>query len=204
MKRAASILTICAGCLFGQSAPAPNTVTVTASRTANLQPDQVVFRVAVDGPLDSTRDDALNALQGSGITAANFANVGEVQQYLQSGKTQNFLEWSFTLAVPIANTKTTIGLLTAVQQSNAKQSNNLSISFGLQGTQVSPQPCSLADLISDARTQAQQMATAAGKGLGSVLAISSSTSGASSAAVFSASPSIPNCTMTVKFQLTGF
>lgn len=188
----------------------PNSVTVTASRANAAQPDQVIFYVRVDGPLTITQSDALSALQGSGIAQANFSSVSTVQQYgppTQQSTTQ--LEWTFTLPVAFTDMKSTVGLLSAVQKSNAQKKNGLTISFGVQGTQTSPQAqqsqtCSISDLMSDARAQAQKMASAAGKGVGDVLAVSGSTSTTAPGTLAASPIPVPGCSLTVKFQLTGF
>jgi DNA-binding MurR/RpiR family transcriptional regulator len=49
-----------------------DTVTVTASQTVNLQPDQVLFAVSVTTPINASLDDVLAALKGSGITIVTF------------------------------------------------------------------------------------------------------------------------------------
>jgi uncharacterized protein YggE len=171
-----------------------SSVTVTASRTTNLQPDQVVFGVTVTTPLTGTRDDALNALGGSGITLANLTGVITTTLYPQTnvGSPQTVLQWTFSLPVSISDMKTTVALLSSVAQGLAKKNNGLSISFGVQATQVSAQlqqsmPCPVAGLISDARAQAQTMAGAANINLGSILAMSSPTSAGAT------------CSLTVKF-----
>ena len=191
----------------------PNSVTVTASRASTLQPDQIVFSIAVDTGMEATRDDVASALQPAGITLANFSSVNTVQR--QSGAV---LEWGFGLAVPIANMKSTVTLLTGLQQSLAQKKGGFTMSFSVQGTQVSQQaqqsqPCSVSDLISDARAQAQKMASAAGVSLGPILALSTSTStpapgGDAFAAGYYYQSSVysnpPACSMTVKFALGGF
>ena len=105
--------------------------------------------------------------------------------------------------------KSTIGLLSAVQASNAKKNNGTSIAFAVQGTQYSAQAiqaqqCAAADLLADARAQAQKLASAAGKTVGSVLAISGSSQATPTSAVISSATYLPSCSMTVKFQLAGF
>ncbi len=210
VKRAIFLLPFFVGAAAAQLTS--NSVTVTASRNTSPQPDQVVFRVAVDGPLDTTRDAAIAALDGSGITAANFAGVGTVQQYdPQAQKALTLIEWTFSLPVAISDMKSTIGLLSAVQKSNAQKNNGLTISFSVSGMQVSPkvlqaQTCSLADLISDARAQAQKMASAAGVSLGTILALSGASLATTDAAasLFSAPVYQPVCSLTVKFALGGF
>ena len=82
---------------FAQSSP--NSITVTASRTNNPQPDQVVFQGTVTSPLTTSRDDAIAALQGSGIGLANFSGVSTTQTY--NGKQYvTSLQWNFTLTAP--------------------------------------------------------------------------------------------------------
>ena len=53
-----------------------NSVTVSATRSMTQQPDQVLFGVTVQSGLNTSLDDVVAALQGSGITAANFSAVG--------------------------------------------------------------------------------------------------------------------------------
>ncbi|HTS66957.1 MAG TPA: SIMPL domain-containing protein [Candidatus Acidoferrales bacterium] len=193
---------------FGQ-----NSVTVTATRPANIQPDQVLLGVDVLTAMDATRDDVLSALQGSIVTAASLSGVRTVQQYVSNGAqsqaVQN-LDWSFTLTAPLANFSSTLTQLTALQQAVAQKKNGMSVSFSVQGTQVSAQAqqsqtCSTADLLTDARAQAQKMAAAAGAGLGNVLAMSGATvSQPAGGALFSSPIAAPLCSMTVKFALTGF
>ncbi|HEY2016531.1 MAG TPA: SIMPL domain-containing protein, partial [Bryobacteraceae bacterium] len=141
-------------------------MTVTASRNINLPPDQIVFAISVYSGLDATRDDIVAALQGTGITAANFAGVSTLQgsQWFSGSS----LEWRFSLPVALSSMKSTIAQLSAAQASMAKNNGGLSMSFSAQGTQISPQAmqsqvCAPADLIADARAQAQKLASAAGQ-----------------------------------------
>ena len=201
-----------------------NSVTVTASRGASVQADQAVFGVFVDSGLNTSLDDVLAALQGSGITVANFSGVSENAAILLFSGQPNpapppMLEWVFGLSVPLSKLKDTFASLTALQMNIAKKNNGLSLTFRVQGTQVSPQllqqqTCSLPDLIADARAQAEKLATAAGLHVGSVLAMSSFTSATVPSSVvpvisgigfFSAAPVAPPvCSATVKFALLRF
>src|SRR5216683_3075971 len=124
-----------------------NSITVIASRNANLQADQAVFGVAVTSGLTASFEDVLGALQGSGITLANFTGVSSppspgVFSLPVIGITPiapaPSLQWSFTLAVPLSKIKDTIATLTTVQQNVAKKNNGLSVTFQVQGSQVSP------------------------------------------------------------------
>jgi hypothetical protein len=199
------VLLLPAALVFGQG----GSLTVTASRSANLQPDQVVFGVSVDSALDVTREQVLAAVQGAGITLANFTSVSTVQRYQTTNQqTQLLLEWSFSLPVALSSMKSTIGLMSAVQTSIATAGNGLALSFSIQGTQVSAQlqqsqTCSLADLISDARAQGAKMAGAAGMSLGAIQAMSSATViNSPSSQWFNTGP--PACSLTVKFALGAF
>ncbi len=185
--------------LFGQ-----NSITVTASRTASTPADLVAFNVEVLTDLESSRDEVLSTLQGSMLTAANFFSVRTVQQYLrETYETVNYLDWTFVLTAPIGNFKSTTSQLTALQQTVAEKKPGMSLSFSVQGTQISSQAaqaltCSTSDLIADARAQAQKMAAAAGAAIGSVLAMSGMTASPGSAPYLT-----PFCSLTVKFALAG-
>lgn len=201
-----------------------NFITVTASRnTTSTQPDQAVFGVQVNSGIDTSLDDVIAALQGSGITIANF--VGLNTNFLAI--TQNpvsvpvpaqllqALAWSFRFAAPLTKMKDTVTTLSALQQSIAKKNPGLTLSFSVQGTQSSgqsQQACSLSDLLSDARTQAQKLASGAGVTVGNILAMSSPTgltvggfAGVSPLGALTAPvPSLSACTLTVKFALLRF
>jgi uncharacterized protein YggE len=109
--------------------------------------------------------------------------------------------------------KDTAALLSNLQQNIAKKNNGLSMSFRIQGTQVSQeltqsQPCVLQDLIADARSQAQKLADAADVYVGPVLALSGSTStvsGSTSNILPGTFAQIyvpyPTCSVSVKFTL---
>jgi uncharacterized protein YggE len=200
-----------------------NSITVSASNNANLQPDQAVFSVTVVSSITSGLDDVLAALQGSGITAANLTGVSTQSQsiaILSNGPPPTpapTLGWTFSLPVPLTNTKATVATLTTVQQNIANLNNGMTLSFNIVGTQVSQQlaqsqTCSLSALIASATTQAQNLANASSLTLGSILALSSATSSVGSATqgvvevgafVSTLSSAIPPpCAVTVRFNVT--
>ena len=210
-------LVMSASLAFGQIDS--NAVTVTASRNANLQPDQVLFGVGVTSGLNVSLDDVVAALAGSGITVANFSSVSSQQGIpaFNPGSVVTppplMLQWTFALPASLSKLKDTAATLTTVQQNIAKKNAGLTMSFSVQGTQVSQQlqqsqPCVVADLIADARVQAQKLADAAGLALGQILALSSpvsSIAGSNSASLASfligVQPPLSICAVTVKFAL---
>jgi len=210
-------LVLSASLAFGQIDS--NAVTVTASRNASLQPDTVLFGVTVTSGFNTGLDDVIAALAGSGITAANFSSLSSPQVIpgFSPGTgiitlpptVQPMLQWNFTLPVPLSKLKDTSTTLTNIQQGFAKKNAGLTMSFSVQGTQVSQQlqqsqPCVVSDLLADAHAQAQKLADAAGLTLGQILALSSSTSsttGSSNSGIFSVLPSLSICAATVKYAL---
>jgi uncharacterized protein YggE len=206
MLKSGSVLVLLSFCAlaFGQSVT--NSITVSASNSANLQPDQAIFAVSVESGANTGLDDVLTALQGSGITAANFSGISTAQQTLTcvgTPSTSLMLSWTFSLPVAIANIKATVASLTTLQQNIGKQNNGLSLSFSLAGTQISQQlaqsqTCSLPALITSATTQAQNLAAVGGLTLGSIQAISSSTSNF----VASLYATAPTCAITVTFNVS--
>ena len=202
-----------------------NSVTVGATRSMTQQPDQVLFGVTVQSGLSTSLDDVVAALQGSGITAANFSGISMGPVLVFTGNpipappvspiAAPPLQWVFALPAPLAKIKDTIATLTALQKSIARQNNGLTLSFSVQGSQVSAQlqqsqVCPTSDLLADARAQAQKLANAAGLTLGTVLAMSSGTSTSGSVGfvtsvpsfLLASSPSV--CSMTVKFALLRY
>jgi uncharacterized protein YggE len=208
-RRVTLVLSLLPALCLAQTGP-DHTVTVTASRNSNIAPDQAVFNVAVTSPVTSSRDDIVAALQGSGVTAANFTSVYTSTQPGPSGRgAQDVLQWNFQLVAPLSSLKNTVAQLTSQQRTIAQKNNGISLSFGVAGAQTSPQAlaganCAPADLIADARAQAQKMASAAGLTLGSVVGVSSTSVATPAEALFSSAIYQPACSLTVKFALTGF
>ena len=112
----------------------------------------------------------------------------------------------------------------ALQQAIAKANNGLTLSFYISGLQVSDalaqlQTCPFADLISDARAQAQKLAQAAGLSAGPILSINAGGSAATPPLTASAidavlslslllgsveAPAPSGCALVVKFQLLRY
>lgn len=204
-----------ASLVFGQLDS--DTVTIQASRYANLRPDQVVFSVSVTASSNTSLDQIVAALANSGITtASNFVGV--------TGGTDNQspLQWLFSLAAPLAKIKATVASLTALQQSIAQNNSGITLSFQVQGSQVSSdlfqsQVCAAKDLVADAQTQAQNVAVAAGLAIGPIVAISD---GSSAAGTFTFTapvsrlgdfsglswfnPTPPGCYLEIKFKLLRY
>ena len=201
-----------------------NSITVSASRNVSLQPDQAIFAVSVQAGISTSLDEIVAALQGSGITAANFSGFSAQPQLCPAlgcgPSTLTTLQWTFTLLVPLTKTKDTVASLTALQQSIAKLNNGMTLSFSIAGTQVSQQlvqsqTCSIPALVADATAQAQTLAAAGGMTLGAIVAMSSVTSNfvANPPALFvsgsfasfgGTGPVAPPCAITVKFNTTRY
>lgn len=141
-----------------------DTITIEASRQVNLQPDQIVFSVQVLAPKTAGLDEVLAKVAGTGIAAADLTSV-------YNSSNDNF-SWVFSLPVPVSQAGATATVLTRLQQQSQR-----TVQFYAQETRVSPalqqsQGCSQANLVSDARTQAQNLAAATGFSVGPVLAVS--------------------------------
>lgn len=201
-----------------------NTLTVSASRTLpGLQPDQAVFAVYVNSPLDASLDDVVAALAGAGISAANLSGVsgggGSTTSTTTTTTTGNpSIQWTFTLTVPLSKLGSTIAALNATPASSPIQVNYSvysQVSQALQASQQCPYPL----LVADAQGQAQKLAAAAGAGVGPILWVSDGSVGtpgvlnvvpAERVGYFASSiggilatpqPATP-CTMTVQFSLS--
>jgi uncharacterized protein YggE len=217
MRRIAPVLLlVCCSLAFAQLDS--NSITVSATNNAALQPDQAVFAVSVTSPFTTGLDNVATALAGSGITATNLTGVTT-----QPGvcaelpcNAPSMLVWLFSVTSPLTNTQATVASLTTLQQNIAKANSGLTLSFSIAGAAVSQQlaqsqNCSLPSLITSATTQAQALAAAAGLQLGAILALASSTSSAlSSSQLVAAGPYVstilssvpPPCGVTVKFNVT--
>jgi uncharacterized protein YggE len=191
-----------------------HTLTISATRRVNIQPDEVVFGLSVSSATATSLDQVVAALSGLGITSANLTGVG-------NNNDPKTVQWSFRLATPLSSLSATIASLAKLKQTIGQNNSGLTLTFSLDGTQVSPQlqqsqTCSTSDLIADATAQAQKVAVAAGLVLGPILKLSNEpliqpygapVSGARlgvfAIASFSLAPAPPpvTCTLAVQFQL---
>jgi hypothetical protein len=166
----------------------------------------VIFGVFVDSDLTKSLSDIVNAVTSAGITQANFSTLTQVSN------PKNALEWGFGLAVPITKLKDTATALAGLAQTIAQNNSGLTLSFSVAGTQTSQTPpCPIAGLLSDAGTQAQNLASGAGRSLGGILAMSTSIASISAPAsgttyaiyAFSSvsTGTSSSCALTVKYAL---
>jgi hypothetical protein len=158
-----------------------NTVTATASQSIASAPDQATLSITVSSGATASLEQIVNALSGVGVTAANLNYV------LSLGDFQLNFEWNFQLPAPIAQLETTTAKLTVLETSISQNNSGLSLSFYVSGTSTSAQAstnCNFSTLLSQARTQAQQIAGAAGLQTGAVTALSAASTACSLTATF--------------------
>jgi uncharacterized protein YggE len=193
LRRAMFFLLVPVAPLLAQLAN--NTVTVTASQSSAAQPDEAVFSVTVTAGIDKSLDDIVAAISGLGITTANLVNVSSAFVYVGPAPPPGpELQWFFQLAVPLAKLKDTTTALSSLLTSISQNNSGLSLSFSLSGTRPSAQQapgCDLAKLISQARAQAQDIASAGGFNAGAIVGLTSSTS----------TTPLFGCSLTVRFAL---
>lgn len=189
-----------------------NSITVTVSRSATLQPDQIAFNINVKSGLNTNLDEIVSALSAADVTAANFSGLysfPDISFVVGPGLAlQPTVTWTFTLPTPLSKIKDTAAMLTNLQKTIASNNSGLSLSFSVAGLQVSPQlqqsqTCSIPGLLSDARAKAQTYADAAGLSLGAPLAFSTVAGNATAAIPGLTTSAAPPCTLTVKFAASG-
>jgi len=159
-----SILLLVTAPAFGQLES--HTVSISASRSINLQPDQVLFGLSVSSSVTANLDQVVGALSGLGITSASLNNTFY--------PTPTTLSWNFSFTAPLSSLTTTIKSITQLEQTIAQNNVGLTLTFTVEGTQVSQQlrqaqSCSNSDLIADATSQGQKLAAAAGLTLGPII-----------------------------------
>ncbi|HTB17996.1 MAG TPA: SIMPL domain-containing protein [Bryobacteraceae bacterium] len=195
-----------------------HTLAVSANRSINVQPDQAVFGLSVSSSTIPSLDQIVAALSSLGITSANLSGVG-------TNTAPPSFQWNFTLPVPFSSLTATLASLSQLQQSIGQNNSGMTLTFSLNGTQVSQQllqsqSCSNTDLIADATTQAQKLTAAAALRLGPILRLSNVPAPASlvryadvpstiarlgsfsfSGFLLAAPPAPLTCSLVVEFQL---
>jgi len=191
IRRLAVLVFLLPATLFGQAGA--GTVTVTESNSSTTQPDQAIFSILVASGIGQGLDEIVAALMGTGISAANLSGLGSNNIGVVTTALPIQLGWTFQLIVPVAQIQNTTAMLASLQKTIAQSNNGLTLSFDLQGTQVSQQrqgTCDFAGLMNDARTEAQNIAAATGFTPGAVVGVFGSVA-----------QSTPGCSMTVTFGL---
>jgi hypothetical protein len=167
--RVAALILACASVCLAQLDD--NTVTITATRTVALQPDQATISINLTTPRNAGIDDAIAALQGTGLAAGDLVSVSTLTLNVGSG-----VYWTFRRAVPFSALKDTLTAVVAAQQALEKRSPGFVFTYYVssqasQAAQNSPALCPMTTLLADAQTQAQQVARAAGVRLGGVVSM---------------------------------
>ncbi len=220
--RALCLLVAAASLAFAQF---DDTITVTASRSVNLQPDQVVLTLSLDTPQTAPLDNVLALLAGTGLTAAEVISVSSVS--VAPSLAMQITRWTVTFSLPFSQLTGTLSALTQAQQA-LSGNPAMNLTYAVLATQVSQelqaaQACPFPALVSAARRQAQAMAAAAGVSVGPIMALSQGSAGAAPVSIvpvirsgdFSvaningtlssfliANPApVPACVLTVQFKL---
>jgi hypothetical protein len=145
-----------------------HTLTISVSRNVTATPDQVVFDVSVASPADAALADVVGLLAGTGITASNLSYI--------SGR--EIVDWNFELVTPFSAMKETIAALTAAKQRIGSKTGVPSMQFRVvsQRTSAAAQSaaCPLTSLVSDARKEADRIASASGVKLAGIVGLSES------------------------------
>jgi uncharacterized protein YggE len=214
--RTVAFLLLCGASCFAQLDD--NTITVTATRTVVLQPDQAVVSVNLSTAVDGVLDDALAILDGTGFTAADLGAVNTYTYY--DGALTN---WQFSKAIPFSGLKALLSRIVAVQQSRG-QNQPIAYVFTYdvssqvsQSAQQAASACPIPTLVADARAQAQQIANAAGARIGAIVSLNqvaqvpndvsapifllATSSVPFTSSLLAQAPQSPGCSVTVQFQL---
>lgn len=165
MRRQFMLLLAAAGTAIAQTDT--NTITITASRNVSVAPDQAVYQVSVTTDSSAGLSDAVALVADVGIKAADLS-------YTSSYGTT--VIWEFERVVPFSSMKDTNLTLAKLAKQVGSQPGVPSISYSVASVRTSQaaqsQACQLSALVSDARREAERLATAAGVHVGTIVGLS--------------------------------
>ena len=201
------------GMMFAQG---PNAITITATRLNPTAPDQAMVYLTANSPSSAVLDDITSALTKAGITGTTFVGVTSAFVYA-TNLPQTSLNWTFNEAVPLATLNKTLQQFASVQNSIG---GNLKLNFSVVNVSAShPPACAQSDLVNDAHTMAQKVASAAGGSAGAILSMAEGPSAGAPVAIAQlfnpvtsvlggvissstiVSTPVPACSLTVQYQL---
>jgi hypothetical protein len=150
--------------------PDTGTITITASRNVTAVPDQLHYSVAVRTDVPSTLGDVVAKLAGTGITPADLTYVTSSGQVM---------EWTFDLVTSFSKMAEMNATLTRLQKQTEQLFQSPALTFRVTSQQTSTdaaaQACQLSALVSDARKEADRVASAAGAHVGAIVGLSEGT-----------------------------
>jgi hypothetical protein len=153
-----------------------NTVTVNALRNVSGVPDQVVLGIVLRTDASATLREVVARLEVTGVTPADLVYLSVPQN---SAGDSPSLNWSFGLVVPFSRMKDTTATLAQLKGKLGLFHDEPMLVFSPIRDRWSDdaqiQACPLTTLVSDARRQAEGMASAAGMRLGGIVSLSDQT-----------------------------
>jgi glycine/D-amino acid oxidase-like deaminating enzyme len=133
-------------------------------------PDQLQYSVTLHTDASIELSEAVARLSGTGITAADLS-------YVSSADTS--LNWTFNSVTPFSKMSEMNTTLTQLRTKLGRFQLAPAMDFRVNGMQVSTsatsQACPLAALVSDARKEAERIATAAAVHVGAIVSLSEGT-----------------------------
>lgn len=179
-KKSAVCSLLFSALLYGQT----DALSVTATKTVDLAPDEVTFSVVALVDQDTTLDQVLQMVKDTGTAAKDLGGIGSSQ--FGPSPNQTRLVYQFTLTTPLAKFKDTLDRFAAVRRSLAASSSTAELQTNAvaiapaEATREQARLQTTPDLIADARKKADALAKAAGLTLGPIVGIGEATSASGS------------------------
>jgi hypothetical protein len=150
-------------------------LSVTATKTVDLPPEELTFNIVVLADQDTTIEQVLQAIKDTGVTAKDLGGIGTSQ--FGPSPNQARLVYQFTLTAPLSKFKDTLDRFTAVRRSLLANNSTMemqTIPVAITPTEAAREQARLQatpDLIADARKRADFLAKTAGVSLGPIVGI---------------------------------
>jgi len=205
MNRLPFALLALAASLWGQL----DGITVTAYRTVTLPPVEAVFNITVSADQTMTLDEVVAKLKELGVTAQNLANV-TTAPYGPYGPSSLALRvtYGFNVTVPLDKLKSMSDAIARVRRTELEleiQGFMVGLSAGAAAFEEARRRA-LPELLKDARTRAEEYASASQLKVGAIASVSEYSptygyvAGFSSGSPFSTVPLTAVLSVTVRFK----
>jgi hypothetical protein len=178
----------------------PRFIAIAAQTPAsNAAPTSVTVSLMVFADVSVGLDQIVQAIAPAGVSAADLLGVGQAF----GGQAQ----WTFSYSAPLSKWKDTVAALARAR--DAKHPG-VTVDYSVFGGAGAAPECAQPTLVSQARRRAQDVAAAAGVGVGPLTAVSDQAPQAGTAvavfAVLSAAPypwfALPGCSVVAQFGIT--
>ena len=155
-----------------------NAIVVNVTKYVDMPPEEMIFALSLQADQSTTVEEAVQVLKDAGVTQKDLIMISMQPGMSPYGGQQSRIMYQFSLTAPYAKYKETMDKLQAVRRTLVIDWPSMDLQVMMAQIGVSDASReqarlkTLPDLVADARRKAEELAKAAGIGVGPILGLS--------------------------------